>query len=232
MSLYLIVVLLVIAGPLALSFEKNLMLYKRWKYIVPAILITMLFFGVWDIIFTHIGCWEFNPIHISGIYFFKLPVEEYLFFIAIPYACLFTYYAIKFHFPAYKFSHKATNVITAMLLLASLVVAFANMHRTYTFVNFIVLSVVLIGAYRFVREVLQYYLAIFPVIVVPFCVVNGILTGSGIEQAVFSYDLDAILEIYILTVPVEDLFYAFSLVLSVIGIGEFLEKREKKTIAK
>ena len=231
MSLYLTIVLLVIAGPLALSFEKNLRLYKRWKYIVPAILITMLFFGIWDIVFTHIGCWEFNPMYNSGIYFFKLPLEEYLFFIAIPYACLFTYYAIKFHFPLYKASPKATKLVSVTLCIGSLLIAFTNMERTYTFVTFIVLSLMLLAAYRYTREVLQHYLVIFPVLVVPFCVVNGILTGTGIEQEVFSYDLDTILEVYILTVPVEDLFYAFSLVLSVIGITEFLQKGGRKTIA-
>ncbi|MFT4679500.1 MAG: lycopene cyclase domain-containing protein [Flavobacteriales bacterium] len=232
MSLYLIVLLLVIVGPLALSFEKNLMLYKRWKYIVPAILITMLFFGTWDIIFTHIGCWQFNPMHNSGIYFFKLPLEEYLFFIAIPYACTFTYFAIKFHFPRYKVNLQATKIISAILIIGSLTVAFTNVGRTYTFVNFIVLPVILVAAYRYTRDVLQYYLAIFPVLAIPFCLVNGILTGSGIEQEVFSYNFDAISEIYLLTMPLEDLFYAFSLILTVIGIGEFLEKRGKKTIAK
>lgn len=231
MSLYLIVVMLVLAGPLALSFEKNLMLFKRWKYIVPALLITMLFFGTWDIIFTHIGCWEFNPMHNSGIYFFKLPIEEYLFFIAVPYACLFSFYAIKFHFPKYKLNLKATNIISALLLIASLTVAFTNLERTYTFVNFLVLSVILIAAYRFARDSLQYYLAIFPVLAVPFFIVNGILTGSGIEQEVFSYHQDVISGIYFLTIPVEDLFYAFSLILFVLGIGEFLENRGKKTTA-
>jgi hypothetical protein len=37
MSLYLIIMLVSIAVPFALSFEKNLMLYKRWKYLFPAI---------------------------------------------------------------------------------------------------------------------------------------------------------------------------------------------------
>lgn len=231
MSLYLIVVLLVIAGPLALSFEKNLMLYKRWKYILPAILITMLFFGVWDIMFTHMGCWQFNPMHNSGIFFFKLPLEEYLFFIAIPYACIFTYYAIKFHFPRYKAGIKTTKVVTAILLVGSLIIAFTNVDRTYTFVNFIVLSVILLAAYKYKRDVLQYYLVIFPVLAIPFCLVDGILTGSGIEQEVFSFNPEAVSGIYLLTVPIEDLFYAFSLILSAIGITELLENRRNKTIA-
>ena len=224
MSLYLIIVILAIAGPLALSFEKNLILYKRWKYLLPAILITMLLFGAWDIIFTHIGCWEFNPKYNSGIYFFKLPLEEYLFFISIPYACAFSYYAIKFHFPKYKVSLKGTNFISVIIFVGSLIVAFTNMHRTYTFVNFMVLAIILLTAYLFSREVLQYYLAIFPVLLIPFFIVNGILTGSGIDQEVFSYNSEVITGIYFFTMPMEDMFYNFSLLITPIAITELLEK--------
>lgn len=230
MSLYLIVVIVVIAGPLALSFEKNLMLYKRWKYLFPAILITMFLFGTWDVIFTHIGCWEFNPMHNSGIYFYKLPLEEYLFFISIPYACAFSYYALKFHFPNYQVGVKGTQVITVLLSVGSLILALTNMDRTYTFVNFLVLAVILVFTYKYTRSVLQHYLAIFPILLIPFFVVNGILTGSGIEQEVFSYDQDKILGVHLFTMPLEDMFYAFSLLISVISITELLEARFTKTV--
>jgi lycopene cyclase domain-containing protein len=228
MSLYLVIVLLTLAGPLALSFEKNLMLYKRWKYLLPAILISLLLFGAWDIIFTHMEYWVFNPKYNSGIYIFKLPLEEYLFFISIPYACAFSYYAIVFHFPRYKVGKKATRIISLILIIASLALAFTNMQRIYTFVNFTVLAIVIIAAYIFTREILQYYLAIFPILLIPFFVVNGILTGTGIDQEVFSYSPSVITGIHILTVPLEDMFYAFSLLLSVIALTGILEAGFKK----
>lgn len=34
-----------------------------------------------------------------------------------------------------------------------------------------------------------------------FIIINGILTGTGIEQAVFDYNPQVILEIYILSFP-------------------------------
>jgi lycopene cyclase domain-containing protein len=225
MSLYLIVLILVMAGPFALSFEKNLKLYKRWKYLLPAICVTMILFISWDIVFTHIGCWVFNPKYISGIYFFKLPLEEYLFFIAIPYACTFTYYAIKFHFPQYNTGKMGTMIISIVLIIFSLIAAFFYAHHLYTFVSLIVLAFFLLASYLFAREVLKYYYAIFPVLVIPLLIVNGILTGTGIDQEVFSYHPMAIMGIKLLTVPLEDFFFGFSLILMTIGLTEVLERK-------
>ena len=229
MSLYLIILLFSLAGPLALSFEKNLRLYKRWKYLLPAILITMLVFVVWDIIFTHNGYWFFNPIYNSGIYINKLPLEEYLFFIVIPYACAFSFYAIQFHFPKFKLNEQWTKMVTFLLTVASVLMSFLNRDYTYTFVVLLVLPVILLLSYYFAREVLQYYLAIYLILLIPFFIINGILTGTGIEQPVFDYSPQAILGIRILSVPVEDMFYNFSLLLLPLALTHVFETRSKKT---
>lgn len=224
--------ILAIAVPFAFSFEKNLKLYKRWKFLLPAILITMVLFITWDIIFTHIGCWVFNPKYNSGIYFFKLPLEEYLFFIAIPYACSFTFYVIKFHFPKYKTGNKTTLILLITSIIISLMVAFTNMHRIYTFVNFLVFAFILLFSYIFARDVLKHYFAIFLVLLIPFFIVNGILTGTGIDQEVFSYNPLVLTGIKIFTVPIEDAFYAFSLFLTVLVVTDLLESRHKKETLK
>jgi lycopene cyclase domain-containing protein len=224
--------ILVISVPFALSFEKNLMLYKRWKYLLPAILITMILFIFWDIIFTHLGYWVFNPKYNSGIYIFKLPLEEYLFFVAVPYACAFSFYALKFHFPQYKTGKKLTLVILVVAIIGSLILAFLNMHRIYTFVILLVLTLFLIVSYLLTRDIVQYYFAIFPLLLIPFFIVNGILTGTGIDQEVFSYNPAVITGIRIFTVPLEDMFYACSLLLSVLMLTDIFEHRLNKGIAR
>ena len=228
MSFYLLILVLVISIPLAFSFEKNLRLYKRWKYIFGAIGITFVFFITWDIIFTHHGCWVFNDTHTAGIKILKLPLEEYLFFISIPYACIFTFYAIRFHFPQFKAGIKLTKQLTIAIVPISVIVALTNTGRLYTLVNFLVLPVIILISYWKAREVLQYYYPIFLVLILPFLLVNGILTGTGIDQAVFTYNQDVIMGIHILSVPVEDLFYAFSLLLMVFATTEILECRTQK----
>ena len=229
MSLYLIILIFSLAGPLALSFEKNLKLYTRWKYLLPAILITMFIFVSWDIIFTHLGYWFFNPIYNSGIYINKLPLEEYLFFIVIPYACAFSFYALQFHFPKFKLNEQWTRVLTFLIVVVSLITSFLHRDLTYTFVAFLVLPAILLLSYYFAREVVQYYLAIYWILLIPFFIINGILTGTGIEQAVFDYNPQVILGIRILSIPIEDMFYNFSLLLLPLALTHIFEMRSKKT---
>ncbi len=228
MFLYLIVLLSVISVPLALSFEKNLRLYKRWKFLLPAIFISMLFFIIWDIIFTHLGYWVFNPIYNSGINLFKLPLEEYFFFISIPYACAFTFYAIKFHFPNYNTGINGTRIISALLIIIAIAIALSNRQHVYTFVNFIVMAMVLLVSSFAAKQVLKYYLAIFPIIIIPFVIVSSILTGTGIEQEVYKFKPEVITGIRILTIPIEDMFYAFSLILMVLVFTHIFENKLKR----
>lgn len=228
MSLYLIVLIFVIAGPFALSFEKNLKLYKRWIFLIPAILTTMAIFVTWDVIFTHLDYWVFNPRYNSGIYFFKLPLEEYLFFIAIPYACAFSYYAIQFHFPKYKLSNSATKYISLLLIAAAIIIAIIYRNNIYTFINFIMLALIIALSYWIAKSVLNYYYVIFPILLIPFFVVNGILTGTGIEQAVFDYHPEVITGLHLLSIPIEDAFYAFSLILLTLSLTHFFESNNKK----
>jgi len=229
MSLYLIVLIISLAGPLAFSFEKNLRLYKRWKYLLPAILITMFIFVVWDIIFTQMGFWFFNPIYNSGIYINKLPLEEYLFFIVIPYACAFSFYAVQFHFPKFKLNEQSTKIATFIIVVLSIIMSLLHRDLAYTFVSCLVLPVILLLSYFFAREVVQYYLAIYPILLIPFFIVNGVLTGTGIEQAVFDYNPQTILGIRILSIPIEDMFYNFSLLLLPLALTHIFEMRSKKT---
>lgn len=48
---------------------------------------------------------------------------------------------------------------------------------------------------------------------IPFFIVNGVLTGTGIEGNIVWYNDEQNLGIRLLTIPVEDSAYAFSLIL-------------------
>ena len=96
MSYYFWINLLSISVPLIVSFDRRLKFYRNWKYLFPAMLATMWVFIPWDVYKTASGVWGFNPDHLQGIYIFNLPIEEWLFFIAIPYACLFTYHSFEY----------------------------------------------------------------------------------------------------------------------------------------
>ncbi|NLC48815.1 MAG: lycopene cyclase domain-containing protein, partial [Bacteroidales bacterium] len=102
MSLYTIILLASISIPFLLSFDKKLQFYKQWKYLLPSIVAIALFYIANDIYFTKIGVWGFNTDYLSSVFLFKLPIEEWLFFIAIPYASIFLHDVLHVYFPRFR----------------------------------------------------------------------------------------------------------------------------------
>jgi lycopene cyclase domain-containing protein len=64
---------------------------------------------------------------------------------------------------------------------------------------------------------------------IPFFIVNGILTGSFIEVPIVSYNNSENLGIRLFTIPIEDIGYAFSMLFGNLMIFETLKKRFLKT---
>ncbi len=222
MSLYLLLNLASISIPLLYSFEKRMRFIKWYKEVFLAILITGTVFIIWDIIFTKNGIWGFNEDYLIGIDILNLPLEEWLFFICIPYACIFTHYAFQYFFPKLKLSIKATNSITIILIIILTVVALLNTDKAYTFYNYSLLIVILLYSLFTKEQQLRLFYITFLVILLPFFIVNGILTGSFIEAPVVWYNNAENLGIRLGTIPIEDTAYAFSMLfMSLILIEKF-----------
>ncbi|MEY3099548.1 MAG: hypothetical protein RIS63_438, partial [Bacteroidota bacterium] len=98
MSLYAWVILLSFAGPFALSFDKKVSFYKEWSFVFIAALIVALPFLIWDELFTQWGVWGFNADYLLKIYIGRLPLEEVLFFIVIPYNLIFLLKVVQAYF--------------------------------------------------------------------------------------------------------------------------------------
>ena len=212
-SLYLLIDLFTVIIPLLFSFHPKIKFYKEWRWFLPANVITACIFIVWDIIFTKNGVWGFNERYLTGIYFFNIPVEEVLFFVCIPYACVFTYYCIN---RFYKIQWNSNFERLFILFFSSLllIVGIYFYSRAYTSVTFISLSIILlIVKFIFKIEWLHKLLTIYAFLLIPFFLVNGILTGTGLEQPVVWYNDDENMGLRLLTIPVEDIFYGFELIL-------------------
>ncbi len=213
MSLYLWLNLLSISVPLLVSFHPRIRLYKRWKSLFLALLITLVPFIIWDVYFTVQGYWGFNDTYLSGLYLLHLPIEEWLFFICIPYACVFTHLSILEINPKLSLSEKISNWITIGLFVIFVLVLVFNFDKAYTAVDMIFAIITLVLVKKFNPDLLKSFYLTFLFMLIPFFIVNGILTGTGIEGNVVWYNDAENLGIRIGTIPIEDSGYAFSLIL-------------------
>ncbi len=214
MPLYLTIELLTLSVPLALSFDKKVAYFRLWKYLFPAIVISAVFFIAVDIWFTRIGVWGFNPEYHSGIIIAHLPLEEYLFFLIIPFSSIFIHYVFLAYLPGKKIGRKSTAVLTCLLISLLLLLSLANKDRIYTSFYSAYMAILLAITYFINSNLLSSFYLSFLIILIPFFVVNGILTGSFIEGEVVWYNASGILGLRLLTVPVEDTVYGFSMILT------------------
>jgi lycopene cyclase domain-containing protein len=213
MPLYSVLLLSSILVPLTLSFDKKLQFYKQWKYLFPSLLLVALFYIAFDIYFTKLGVWGFNPRYHSTIVFLKLPIEEWLFFIIIPYASIFLHDAIGLYFTKFRVGNTLTTYFSAGLILLSSAIVIFNLEKAYTTYIFSLVILVLLFSFFDKSNVMNNYYCTFLVILIPFILVNAILTGSFIAEPVVWYNNTENLGIRILTIPIEDFGYAFSLIL-------------------
>jgi len=207
MNLYLLVNLLVILFPLLLSFDRRVVFYRQWRAVIPAILTVAAIFIAEDIFATARGHWDFSHQYAGEYRLLGLPPGEWLFFLTVPYACIFIYACVR----AYQREKELAvpTFIAPFLGLAALITAFIFRDQGYTRSVMILNAATwiflwlgrpdLLKSRNFWTGLLITYLT--------FIVVNGLLTGIP----VVTYGEAAIWGIRIGTIPVEDFFYSFAL---------------------
>ncbi len=208
--------------PFLFSFVKKAPFYKIWKYLFPAILITATFFIVWDNYFTIYGVWSFSEKYTTGVKFLSLPIEEVMFFILIPYCCVFIYEALNYYFPEDSFK-SVEKYISYALFFLFVIIAIKNTTRAYTFSTSFFASIYLgIMILLRVNFMGRFYRA-FLVSKIPFLIVNGILTALPVVM----YNDQENLGIRIYTIPADDTMYSFLMLLMTISLLEFFRGNAK-----
>jgi len=96
MSQYMRVLVLAGIVPFLLSFWSPLRFWRNKSALVSSIGLVVIIFGAWDVLATLRGHWYFNPKGVWHFRIFNLPVEEVLFFVVIPFCCIFTWEAINY----------------------------------------------------------------------------------------------------------------------------------------
>lgn len=209
------------------SFDRRIQFSRFFgKFLLSSTIVGVPFI-VWDIWFTANGVWWFNLNYTLGFKIAGLPVEEWLFFYCIPFACVFTYYCIeKFYSLDWAGAFNNLIVFTSFIILG--VVGFLYYERIYTLLTIIVTLLTLfylhfIAQKEWIGKVSLVYLILMP----GFFAVNGILTGSFIPSPVVNYNPDDFLGIRMGTIPVEDAVYGYSQFLLNIYFFKKVTKNEK-----
>jgi len=199
-------------GTLFLSFDKKVGFYKYFSSLFLAIMIVMIVFIPWDIYFTTHNFWGFTKEYLSGKYILKLPIEEWFFFISVPYSCTFIHYVIKAYFKN-PFKYNFTKPFWYILASFLIIVGSMNYQQPYTFWAFLLCGIALIAINYIHSLFMSQFLFTYLVCLIPFFIVNSILTGSFTPTPVVHYNENYFSGIRIGTIPFEDLFYNMLLIL-------------------
>ncbi|KAB1230843.1 lycopene cyclase domain-containing protein [Chryseobacterium viscerum] len=209
------------------SFDRRIQFNKHFGTFLLSSTIVAVPFILWDIWFTKMGVWWFDVQYTLGVKIAGLPIEEWLFFYCIPFACVFTYYCLEKFFNL-EWADLFNNLIvfTAVIVLA--VTGLLFYEKIYTLLT-VVVTILTLCYLHFVakKEWIGRASFVYFILMPGFFAVNGILTGSVIPSPVVNYNPDDFMGIRMTTIPVEDAVYGYSQFLLNIYFFKKLTKNEK-----
>lgn len=224
--LYMWVLLFTVSFPIVFGFLPRLRFDKVWPQVMLANIPVTLAFIAWDVYFTNIGAWGFSADYTTGYRVLRLPWEEWMFFILIPFACTFIYWSVS-RLLQEDWLASAERMISYGLIFLFFLIGIFAWDQLYTATSALACGFFLLYHVLFIRQSYRgrFYFA-FLLSCIPFFVVNGILTGMATESPVVMYSPQAFSGIRIITIPAEDLMYSFLLLLGNITLFEALRHRQ------
>ncbi len=230
---YILLDFLIIIFPLIFSFKWKFKYYKFYKPLLASIIIVGGTYIIWDVIVTYRGDWWFNHKYLLGFEIAGLPIEEILFFVTVPYACIFIYENLN-HFIGEKevpFNKWFYLILFGAFLCGGLVFY----YQDYTILSLFSCAVFFLTASTLYPEILKSRLYWMYIVLsfIPFLIFNYLLTSIPIVL----YNPNAMwgnMQAWngrITTIPVEDFFYNFSMLSFYLLIYIYFKKRwniEKK----
>jgi lycopene cyclase domain-containing protein len=192
------------------SFDRRIQFHRLFgTFLLSSTVVALPFIG-WDIWFTKIGVWRFDTKYTLDIVIAGLPLEEWLFFYCIPFACVFTYYCMDKFFDL-SWANSFNTIIVFVTVIFLSVTGLLYYHKTYTLITVLVTILTLCYLYFIAKQQWIGQASLIYLILMPgFFAVNGILTGSVIPSPVVIYNPADFLGVRMITIPVEDMVYGYS----------------------
>ena len=206
---YLLFNLVIIAGPVLSQFNRQIRHVSRWRLKLLVNGIVMVPYIVWDALVTG-SHWWFNKTYTLDFRLLGLPIGEWLFFITVPFGCLLVWETL----PDAKISaqlRSLRHVRTVLYTVLPIGVWIFSTGKQYTGLVLCCFGIVglmdtLLGTDLLLQSKTYVYLAIVSGLILVF---NGYLTARPVVQYGEVYQSGY----RILTIPIEDFGYGFTLVL-------------------
>lgn len=219
---YLLLLQTYLVIPVTMGIKNRIRFTFRLRYLVPAVLFTGAIFAMWDIRFTELGIWTYNPEYLTGIYLLNIPVEKWLSLIIIPVSGAYLYEGLK---PRTETTGGANTLVAISLTVFIILAVFAYIYRRniFSFFTYFLTAIYLgytVFRNRFKSHYLTFYLT-FLIMLVPFILVSA-FSGS---LPVIAYSADQIMGLSILAIPLEKFAYLFLMLLITLTIYEYLNER-------
>jgi len=234
---YLMLDIIILIFPLLLSFKWFFPYYKYYKPLFASILIVGGVYILWDVLVTARGDWWFNKTYLMGIEIAGLPIEEILFFVVVPYSCIFIYENLNYFFndTQISFSKWVYYGLSTFFVIASLLFY----HQEYTVLALLSVVTFFIVASTWFPNLLQsrnYWIYII-ISFGAFIIFNYLLTSIPVvlynPEAIWGGTVDQIWDGRFITIPFEDFFYNYSMLSFYLLVYRYFKKRwikQTKTI--
>lgn len=222
---YLLINFLTVIICFIFSFDKRIQFNKQFPAFLKASILVAIPFIAWDVWFTQHGVWWFNTNYTTGIIILGLPIEEWLFFICIPFACVFTFFCLDKFFNL-SWADAFNNIIVFVSVIVCVLMALLHHDKMYTFVTSMVTALTLIYLHFFARVPwIGRASLVFLILMLGFFPVNGVLTGMGLESPVVNYNPQEFLNFRLITIPIEDAVYGYTQFLLNIYLFKIFQKQ-------
>ena len=204
---YLALNLFIIAVPLWYTPDKRTAYYRHLPAVGLSIAVVSTCYLVWDILVTARGEWSFNSRYLTGVRIFNIPLEEVLFFITVPYSCLFIYEVVLYATKSSSFRLPVSVIIASILgLWAASLAVYAQGYTAKALASCAFFLTVALLLDRPIIKGKQYWIWL-AVCYVPFLIINTVLTALPVVE----YSNKAIWGLRVGTIPVEDFFYNYAM---------------------
>ena len=207
---YLLFNFVVIAGPVVSQFSRQIKHVSRWRLKLLVSGIVMIPYVIWDALVAG-SHWWFNNAYTLNFRLFGLPIEEWLFFITVPFGCLLVWETLP-HTDSWLGRLKSLRYVrTSLYTTLPIGVWIFSTGKQYTGLvlfcfGLVALVDTLLRVDLLLRPKTYLYLVIVSVLILVF---NGYLTARPVVLYGEAYQVGY----RILTIPLEDIGYGFTLML-------------------